>query len=122
MAEALREAYGDLFTIKATPTAGDRALIEGKFRSVHNATTNTAKLMASTFYSLLDLADLSVPRVEAKTEDKPPEAAPAPKTEVPVAPHHRPTIHYNIQIHLPATKDVEVFNAIFRALREHLLE
>jgi hypothetical protein len=35
---------------------------------------------------------------------------------------HRPTLHYNIQIHLPATKDVEVFNAIFRSLREHLLD
>jgi hypothetical protein len=25
------------------------------------------------------------------------------------------------QIHLPATKDVEVFNAIFKSLKEHLL-
>ena len=31
-------------------------------------------------------------------------------------------LHYNIQIHLPATKDVEVFNAIFKSLKEHLLE
>ncbi len=29
-------------------------------------------------------------------------------------------LHYNIQIHLPATKDVEVYNAIFKALREHV--
>src|SRR5207249_4894665 len=124
MAEALREAYGDLFTIKANPTAGDRAQIEGKFRSVHNASTNTAKLMANTFYALLDLADLSVTPAEAKKEEKPPEPVLPPKTgtEAPPAPHHRPTLHYNIQIHLPATKDVEVFNAIFRALREHLLE
>ena len=33
-----------------------------------------------------------------------------------------PGLHYNIQIHLPATKDVEVYNAIFKSLREHLLE
>jgi len=31
-------------------------------------------------------------------------------------------LHYNIEIHLPATKDIEVFNAIFHALRENLLE
>jgi hypothetical protein len=55
MGEALREAYGDLFTIKANPAAGDRKLIEGKFKSVHNASPITAKLMASTFYSLLEL-------------------------------------------------------------------
>ena len=32
------------------------------------------------------------------------------------------SLHYNIQIHLPATKDIEVYNAIFRSLKEHLLE
>jgi hypothetical protein len=31
-------------------------------------------------------------------------------------------LHYNIQIHLPATKDVEVYNAIFKSLRNHLIE
>ncbi|MDD5149341.1 MAG: hypothetical protein PHC28_02520 [Flavobacterium sp.] len=31
-------------------------------------------------------------------------------------------LHYNIQIHLPATKDVEVYNAIFKSLKEHLID
>jgi hypothetical protein len=31
-------------------------------------------------------------------------------------------LHYNIQIHLPATKDVEVYNSIFKSLKEHLFE
>jgi len=124
MAEALREAYGDLFTIKAKPTNADRELIEGKFKSVHNASPNTAKLMASTFYALLGLADLSV-TAEPKKEKAPELPPPTPEKPAPEAPpptHHRPTLHYNIQIHLPATKDVEVFNAIFKALKEHLLE
>jgi len=59
MGEALKEAYGDLFTIKERPVEADRQLIEGKFRSAHNATPITAKLMASTFYALLGLADLA---------------------------------------------------------------
>jgi len=125
LAQALREAYADLFTIKAEPAETDRALIEGKFKSAHNASERTAKLMASTFYSLLPLADLkSTPpkalpelRVEPKAE---PESRSAAKDQHPGA--HRPTLHYNIQIHLPATKDVEVFNAIFKSLREHLLD
>lgn len=136
MGEAVREAYGDLFTIKANPTEDDFDLIEGKFRSAHNATANTAKLMASTFYSLLELADMSAPTtdiVAAKVEE-PKVVEPRPnigaaeikKLEEPSAPitqgHGSPTLHYNIQIHLPATKDVEVFNAIFKSLREHLLD
>jgi hypothetical protein len=128
MADAIREAYGDLFTIKASPTDADRPLIEGKFKSAHNASPNVAKLMANTFYALLGLADLSATEVkEAKKEEKQPETAPpAPKNilEAPPSGHKPspPTLHYNIQIHLPATKDVEVFNAIFKSLKDHLLE
>ena len=65
------------------------------------------------------------PRDLPPEEPKPePKAEPTP-TAAPKESHsalHRPTLHYNIQIHLPATKDVEVFNAIFKSLKEHLLE
>ena len=30
-------------------------------------------------------------------------------------------LHYTIQVHLPATKDLEVYNAIFKSLKENLL-
>jgi hypothetical protein len=112
--------------------SADRPLIEGKFKSAHNSSERVAQLMASTFYSLLALADTSLPTT---TTTVPVAPAPEPKTEVnptqPPLPRiptndthttQRPTLHYNIQIHLPATKDVEVFNAIFKALREHLLD
>jgi hypothetical protein len=137
MAEALRDAYGDLFTIKAKPSDADRELLEGKFKSVHNATPNTAKLMANTFFALLDLADLSSVTIgEKKEAGKAEKAEKEEKEQKHVdAPVHSkfeggtqpllppsPTLHYNIQIHLPATKDVEVFNAIFKALKEHLLD
>jgi hypothetical protein len=125
MTEAIREAYGDLFTIKAKPTNADRALIEGKFKSVHNASPTTAKLMASTFYALLDLADLSAsPEQKVEVKEASEEAAPpaVQATENAAKVHNRPSLHYNIQIHLPATKDIEVFNAIFKSLKEHLLD
>lgn len=124
MSDAIREAYSDLFTIKAKPTSADRTLIEGKFKSTHNATPTTAKLMASTFYSLLDLAD-STASSEQKIEVKesPTEITPPLQiTEGATKGHNRPSLHYNIQIHLPATKDIEVFNAIFKSLKEHLLD
>lgn len=137
MGEALREAYGDLFTIKASPTEEDFDLIEGKFRSAHNASTTTAKLMASTFYALLELADLgrlapAEKDIVNEGENEVPEAPPVSphlgtskpeETRVLDRPGYpTPTLHYNIQIHLPATKDVEVFNAIFKSLKEHLLD
>jgi len=126
MGEALREAYGDLFVINAHPTDADRTLVEGKFKSSHNVSERLAKLMANTFYSLLTLADLTAPAVApvpspektAVPSDKPQSVPTAPAiSPAPVA----PTLHYNIQIHLPATKDIEVLNAIFRSIKEHLL-
>ncbi len=124
MGEAIREAYGDLFTIKAKPTTSDRQLIEGKFKSTHNSSPTTAKLMTNTFFALLDLADLTT-NPEQKPKSKAPStepAAPPVQEETPSKGHSRPSLHYNIQIHLPATKDIEVFNAIFKSLKEHLLD
>jgi hypothetical protein len=136
LGEAVKQAYGDLFLIRANPTDADRPLIEGKFKSAHNASDVVAKRLSNTFFGLLPLADVSV-----SVEQNPPVVAPekpkvAPPTELPasilpvasvepVRPHAqggRASLHYNIQIHLPATKDIEVYNAIFKSLREHLLD
>src|SRR2546427_3739945 len=58
MAQAVRDAYADLFVLRARPTEGDRSILEGKFKSTHNVSDRVAKLMAGTFYALLPLADL----------------------------------------------------------------
>ena len=121
MADALRDSYADIFLIKEHPTAGDRAAIEGKFKSYHNASENVAKLMAKTFLSLLSLADLSSPHTPSVIPAAPVPADENVQPELPPAPQAVTGLHYNIQIHLPATKDVEVYNAIFKSLREHLL-
>ena len=129
LGQAVREAYGDLFLIKESPTVSDRAAIEGKFKSFHNASDNVAALMAKTFLGLLPLADLG-PRLgtPGSGPTSPPPAPPAlPIEQDPASPIHSrglrgAGLHYNIQIHLPATKDIEVYNAIFRSLREHLFE
>lgn len=129
MAEALREAYQDIFLIKSSPTKDDQKAIKGKFKSYHNSSDRAAQLMTNTFLALLSLADLGV-TTKPPTEKKPSLLKPKPQAEesskeISQTPQHPPPIpglHYNIQIHLPATKDVEVYNAIFKSLKEHLFE
>lgn len=58
MGRALKEAYSDIFIIKANPTENDEELILGKFKSTFNTSDSNAKKMMRTFYSLLALADL----------------------------------------------------------------
>lgn len=125
LGQALKEAYEDVFLIKEHPTPSDRSAIEGKFKSFHNVSDNLASLMAKTFFAIQPLADLS-----SKGNSEPPKGPNASQHDQETEAHaaapaeHRraaTSLHYNIQIHLPATKDVEVYDAIFRSLREQLV-
>lgn len=127
MGQAIKEAYSDLFLIKSHPKESDKSLIEGKFKSTHNAKDRPAELMAKTFFSLLSIADIdhepSVKHKETKVEVEPESAesiSPETILTIPTSGVH-PSLHYNIQIHLPATKDIEVYNSIFKSLKEHLI-
>lgn len=126
MGEALKDAYHDLFLIKAHPTTSDRKAIEGKFKSFHNTSDNVAQLMAKTFFALLSLADIN--SEPAKHTDAQPQInevesdSSRPSNGAVQMPSSLAGFHYNIQIHLPATKDVEVYNAIFKSLKEHFVE
>ena len=123
MGEALREAYGDIFLIKEHPTQADKEAIEGKFKSFHNASDHVASLMTKTFMGLLNLADLSRKMASPPSSREPTKKIEAEPTSTPrLTEHGISGLHYNIQIHLPATKDVEVYNSIFKALKEHLFE
>jgi hypothetical protein len=124
MGEALREAYQDVFLIKANPTKDDKDAIQGKFKSFHNATDRVAQLMTNTFLAMLALASFGskVKTPPEKKEQAPNKDRTETDTEQPPTKPRTPALHYNIQIHLPATKDVEVYNAIFKSLKEHLFE
>lgn len=126
MGQALKEAYHDIFLITAHPKSSDKAAIHGKFKSFHNASDSVAELMTRTFFTLLPLADLdATDGVQASgsaptASENPPSAGDV--TPAVIHTNQAPSLHYNIQIHLPATKDVEVYNAIFKSLRDHLVD
>ncbi|WP_459558022.1 DUF5343 domain-containing protein [Lacunimicrobium album] len=135
MGKALRQSYSDLFLIKEHPTEADKQAIQGKFKSYHNVSDNVAALMSKTFFALLALAELSkdgnesfvigseslkTKKKEHPVEDDGQSNGGAFEQRKPIL--HAPGLHYNIQIHLPATKDVEVYNAIFKSLKDHLIE
>lgn len=129
MGQALREAYEELFHINEKPTESDREAIVGKFTSAHNATARIAQEQAKTFFALLKLADLDGKK-RVKTPPKPPKPPEMKEKQPEVKDKQSPSVHpgaftglrYNVEVHLPATKDVEVYNAIFKSLKEHLLE
>tara|TARA_R110002020_G_scaffold83397_1_gene206836 strand:- start:233427 stop:234077 length:651 start_codon:yes stop_codon:yes gene_type:complete len=136
LAEAIREAYGDIFILKSKPTNDDKDLIAGKFKSTFNVSELVADRSAKTFLALLELADpetLYGYEAEALPSKSPKVVKVEPTLSSEADDHIQPFakkapaevsmgMHYNIQIHLPPTKDIEVYNAIFKSLREHLVE
>jgi hypothetical protein len=125
LGDALREAYEDIFHINEHPSDADRQAIIGRFKSTHNATDLVAERQAATFLALSKLADLKGPGNSAPKSAEQSETiestAKRPERSQQAIPAFS-GLRYNIEVHLPATKDVEVYNAIFKSLREHLLD
>jgi hypothetical protein len=139
LAEAIREAYGDLFAVNTRAQDLTSDEIKNKLRVITQGRKSDLILsrMASTFRALAALADWNAPSPQAAP---PPEPVIEPEAELPTAPlssgpppptlpphvpvqvpaGFNPSLHYNIQIHLPESRDPAVFDAIFQALRKHL--
>ena len=131
MAEALREAYEEIFHINERPTDKDRNTIEGMFKSEHNVSNSVARRQASTFFALLKLADLDSDNLSSPITNEdmvlPAEKSDTDsKNERELAETGRPVtdlnLRYNVEVHLPATKDIEVYTAIFKSIKENLLD
>lgn len=122
LGEALREASEELFHVNAKPTKADRAAIQGTFKSVNNVSDRIADLQTMTFYAFLDKADVGAAKLR-RDEAKPLQDHKDGGEKSGSQPNGRSLqLRHNIEVHLPATKDVEVYNAIFKALKEHLLD
>jgi hypothetical protein len=140
LAEAIREAYSDLFALNKNAQTLSVDEVKNKLRTLTQGqkSENVVSLMANTFKALTDLADWEPPSAEVSptlpsTTPSPGQAPPAPAPEallpavsVPTEPlrhvdsSHPLQLHYDIQIHLPESRDPAVFDAIFQALRKHL--
>jgi len=121
MAEALRDAYSDLFKINERAQTLTNPQLTGAVKRITGRTGSVAQKMATTFKALTKLADWEATVVPVEEEE--PEVVPAEPPEPTESPASRTAtlaaMHHDIHIHLPVTTDVKVFDAIFRSLREH---
>jgi hypothetical protein len=135
LADAIREAYSDVFLANQNAQTLPADRVKGILASRVDKGDAVLKKMATTFRTLASAAkwdrepgQVSGPApVEVAVEVDPPtpeQVATNGGGQVQVVPKTQSApleYHYNIQIHLPSTKDVSVYNAIFKSLKEHLL-
>ena len=131
LAEGIREAYADIFSINTKANEMPLDDVRNKFRTLIRGekSEKVVSLMASTFRELCALADWDsqlqtaftvtpVIEVEASPQITSDPAATSISTKPMVT---SVPLHYNIQIHLPDSRDPAVYEAIFQALRKHLI-
>lgn len=128
LAECVEEGYSDLFAINKQAYKMSEEEVKNKLKTLTLGSIDEPKLklMSKTFKALTDLADWSNPtkKIEASPSpepEKPKSTKPTPDIVTPEKDTLSPTLHYNIQIHLPETRDAAVYDAIFKSLKQHLM-
>lgn len=131
LAEAIRDAYADLFAVNRDAHEMEQSDIKAKLATLSKGqyTDKVLGLMAKTFVTLVGLADFSSrssvmeesPGVdqEAQVEERAVSAA--------LVSGGRPArgvrvdgLVYNINIHLPESRDPQVYDALFQSMNRHL--
>jgi len=126
LAEQLRKAYSELYLANEYCHKLSKTELIGKLKTLTGAGADDKVIpaVASTFSELVKLADFetAVP-TKPKTEEVPIHD----EDESPIKhpPNQKLKTHlglsYTINLNLPATTEIEVFNAIFKSLKEHIL-
>ncbi len=120
MAKAIKHAYSDLYSAAEYAHTLPKAEIISKLTSVLGVSKEDAQVpkVTATFLELVKLADFENKESDIAEEKTEPVSEPLNiSTSV-----HKLGISYTINLNLPATNDVEVFHAIFKALKENLLK
>jgi hypothetical protein len=125
MAECIEEGYSDLFSLNKKAYSMSEDDVKNKLKTLTQGTKdeNIIRLMAKTFKALAEYADWVTPKRNVEKKEELKENIPLKTIETPlhVQDKIKPSLHYNIEIHLPETRDSSVYDAIFKSLKEHLL-
>lgn len=126
VAEGIREAYADLFALNINANKMSKEDVIGKFKTLTNGSKENATIaqMASTFINLCSYADWSEAQQynisENTSTNNPKEDTPKEMPTQTLKDTHRLDLNYDIHIHLPATRDQAVYDALFASLAKHI--
>jgi len=133
LAIGIQEAYEDLFALRKDAYKLTIDEVKGKLKTLTQGqkSDNIIQLMSNTFKALCDIADWNSPvpvQVNTTANDTVAsvatptvDASQGQFTEAYPNSSDRMNLHYNIQIHLPETTNMAVYDAIFQSLKKHLM-
>ena len=134
LAEAVKEAYSDLFAVNLKANELTVQEVKNKLRTLTQGKNSdkVLALMANTFKALVEYAEWGTAtkkgedKKEKITEQKAEPAKETPPVQEEIEEEsvggklHKAQLYYNIQIHLPESRDPAVYDALFKSLKKHL--
>jgi hypothetical protein len=129
LGERLQDLYADLYATDTSVHTAPEGEIKGAISRITGKDDESVKRYYATFKTLASLAKFEPRPTRTQVPEEEEEEAPPASEErtrqreeppAPPIPRGRSDFHYNVQIHLPVTTDITVYNAIFRSLRENL--
>ena len=135
IATGIQEAYEDLFNLKRDAQNMSQEEVKNKLKTLTQGSKGDKVIdsMARTLKTLCDYADWSeIPinsQVNSTSASKNNDISEKPDYVVQNSPksvESKPIsnqlgLHYNIQIHLPETTNMAVYDAIFQSIKKHLM-
>lgn len=133
LGQRIRDLYSDIYSINTAIHNGTEDEIKGAISRVTGKDATSVGRYYSTFKALTALADFETTpaavkekkRIKEGDEKKSSSEAQGQEQTGSNLGDNGKTVasgfHYNIQIHLPATTDISVYNAIFKSLKDNLI-
>lgn len=133
LAVGIQEAYEDLFALRKDAQKLTIDEVKGKLKTLTQGqkSDNIINLMANTFKALCDIADwsnsaplqshLNDSSTDSTIQKSESYRSQEQSTEGISGNSNKMNLHYNIQIHLPETTNMAVYDAIFQSLKKHLM-
>lgn len=124
MAERIKEAYAELFAANEYAYKLDKTQVTAKLKTLTGASESDKVLpnVVGTFLELCKLADFEGKKGKhAIKKEKAEEETPVDEGKDRSSGLKSLGISYTINLNLPATTEIDVFNAIFKSLKENIL-
>lgn len=129
IAQGIQEAYGDLFNLRVDAQNMTAEEVRNKLKTLTQGQKGdkVIECMVKTFRTLCEYADWSIPnsKVTEQILTHSPREEISKKEPLPTSNENvgksNMNLHYNIQIHLPETTNMAVYDAIFQSLKKHLV-
>jgi hypothetical protein len=116
LAKNIKTLYSDIFNINTAAHKASDEELKGIINRVTGKDQKTVDRYFNTLKALIDIADFK----KEPVEDNKITEQPSRINEESIRESVKGDFHYNIQIHLPATTDISVYNAIFKSLKDNL--